>query len=605
MRTMTHYSSQTMEDLARYYGWDDELIRLLGTLPRAVADQYIEQACSYDKDGWRHILPPLPASASVLCLDARFGNTAAAFAEAGLLVTVIHPCPVTVRIIKHRLASTDLANVEVIHAPSGSDRLPFPDGRFDAFIHHDVAATLLANRTAASSPFASLTSTLFDEAFRVLKSGGFAHFGAKNPYGYTRLLERLRHPLNSRSGTSQPTSIRRLKRLARRAGFQDLRAYPYIVENDRVAEIIAPSGYRSTRNSLEASEQFKQIILGKTGAGYLAPAYGLVCAKNCALAPPLQNFIEDLTSRKILSRISGEDSGFRRYLSLPGKVIVTLGKAADSNENIIIIIPKVPRVLAWRRKEIGIVNKARALSPFFAARLPQLYTECSVSGEAYFTISEIPGMTIDRRVRHLDKLTSNAVDFLIRFNRVTSRDTIIDDAIFAELFGALIGQVIATYPITRPNMERIEAHLRRAVHGRSLVTVWLHGDYKLENLIFDKKTLEINGIIDWEHSCRNNLPWLDLMYLLVYNRIMTEGRDFFEVYRDVILNEHCTDRENAAIAAYAGALPVTPDMKTVLSCAFFMHHIGFRYIYVMRREGDRRNIFTALEDIENRLARLA
>lgn len=602
---MSRHSSQTMEDLARYYGWDDELIRLLETLPRAVTDRYIEQAWSYDKDGWRHVLPPLPASASVLCLDARFGNTAAAFAEAGASVTVIHPCPVTVRIIRHRLASINLPNVEVIHLPAESAKLPFPDGRFDAFIHHDVVATLLVNPTTASSHFALLTSTLFDEVFRILKPGGFAHLGAKNPYGYTHLLKRLQHPLAGFSGAPPLATIRRLKQLARRTGFRNLRVHPFLVENDRVVEVIAPSGYRSTKNSLAASERFKQIILGKTGARYLAPAYGLVCAKDHALAPPLQNFIVDLTSRKILSGTHEGGSGFRRYLSLPGKAVITLGKAADGGGNIVIVVPKVPRVLSWRRKEIGIVNEVRALSPFLASRLPRLYTECSIGGETYFAISEIPGMTVDRRLRHLERLTHNAVDFLIRFNRITARDSVMDDTIFENLFGTIVRQVVVTYPDTRQIMERIEALLRRIVHGKSIATVWLHGDYKLENLIFDKKTLDINGIIDWEHSRRNSLPWLDLMYLLAYNRIMTEERDFFEVYRDVILPENHTDHEKSAIATYAGAMPVTPDMKTVLACLFFMHHIGFRYIYIMSREGDRRNILTTLDDIEKRLVRLA
>lgn len=95
---MSQHLGQTLEELAKIYGWDDKLIQLMHALPRAVADRYIEQAWSYDKDGWRHMLPTLAASARVLCLDARFGNTAAAFAEAGASVTVIHPCPVTVRI---------------------------------------------------------------------------------------------------------------------------------------------------------------------------------------------------------------------------------------------------------------------------------------------------------------------------------------------------------------------------------------------------------------------------------------------------------------------------------------------------------------------------
>lgn len=601
---MSTHRNQTLEELAKSYGWNDELMRLLGSLPRAVVDQYIEQAWSYDQDGWRHILPPLPTSATVLCLDTRFGNTAAAFTEAGLSVTVIHPCHITTRIIRHRLDSMNLPNVEVINVPSESAQLPFPDGCFDAFIHHDVVATLLANPATARSPYAMLPPPLFDEVFRVLKSGSFAHFGTKNPRGYTRLLKRLRCPLGGVSGASRLASLRRLKNHARRAGFQDLRVYPYMVENDRVTEVIAPTGYRSNKNSLATSERFKQIILGKTGARYLAPAYGLVCAKDRHLASPLQNFIDDLASRKILAKASDEDSGFQRYLSSPGKAIITLGKAADGDENVIIVIPKVSRVLTWRRKEIGIVDAVRALSPFLAARLPRLYTECSVDGVTYFAISEIPGMTVDRRMRHLERLTRNAADFLIRFNQITAREIVIDDAAFENLFGAMVRQVSATYPDTRPIVERIEAYLRRAVHGRSMVTVWLHGDYKLENLIFDKESLEINGIIDWEHSRRNSLPWLDLLYLLTYNRIVSEERDFFEVYRDVILPENHTSHEKSVIAAYAGAVPVTVDMRTVLACLFLMHHIGFRYIYIMSREGDRHNVFTALDDIEKRLARL-
>ena len=352
------------------------------------------------------------------------------------------------------------------------------------------------------------------------------------------------------------------------------------------------------------NEQFKQIVLGKTGARHLAPAYGLVCVKDRELDHPLQEFMQDLTSRKILSGPREDDPGFRRYLVLPGKTIVTLGKAADGEENVIIVIPKVARVLAWRRKEIGIVNELRALSPFLAARLPRLYTECSIDDETYFAISEIPGMTVDSRMRHLERLTRNAVDFLIRFNQITAREIIVDDVVFENLFGAIVRQVIATYPETGPVLERIETRLRRVVHGRSMVTVWLHGDYKMENIIFDKKTLGINGIIDWEHSRRDNLPWLDLMYLVAYNRIASDGLDFFEAYRAVISPENLTDHEKSVIAAYASAFPVTPDMKTVLSCLFFLHHIGFRYIYIMSREGDRRNIFSALDDIEKRLARL-
>lgn len=601
---MIREPNQTLDELARHHGWGPELTRLLSALPRAAANRYIEHAWAYDKEGWRHILPRLSPSQPVLCFDARFGNTAAAFAEAGAAVTVMHFCPVTTQVIRHRLASMNLANVEVIQAPPHTLRLPFPDNHFSAVIHHDVEGALSLNGAQAMNPLSVLSAALIHEAHRVLKPDGFAYFGVKNPHGYTRWLKRLRKPFAASEGLRH-ISIVRAKEFIRQAGFSGLRVYPYLVENGRVSEIIGPSGYRSAKNSFTASERFKQILLGKNTARLLAPAHGLVCVKHSAAVSDVEDLIRDLASRKIISPGPAAGSGFRRYLSLPGKTIISLGQAGPQKENIIVVIPKVQRVLEWRRKEIEIVREVRRLSPLLASRLPRMYTECSHHGETYFVISEIDGMTIDRPVRHLSRLTRNAAAFLMDFNRISSREISVGEDNFKELFGALTRQVAATYPDTAPIMEKIEIHMRRILHGQRMTTVWFHGDYKLENLIFDKKTLRINGIIDWEHSRRNGLPWLDLMYLLTYNRIMTTGQDFFGAYRGIIEDAKLAPEEKSLIQAYGKALPVPADVKTVLICLFFLHHIGFRYIYLMRREDDRRNIFTALEEIEKRLARLA
>ncbi len=601
---MSSLSSQPTEELARYYGWDEDLTRLLLSLPRPVVDQYIRQSLSYDKDGWHYILPELPASASVLCLDARYGTTAAVFAERGFSVTVIHPCSVTVRIIQHRLASLNISNVTVTHVPPGATSLPFKDASFDAFVHHDVAGTLLTNHAAATSPFATLTETLLNEAHRLLKPGGFAYFGTKNRHGYTEWQNRMHRRSTQKPVAFFPTPTHLAKRLIRRAGFHDPVVHPYLVEHDHVSEIIPPSGYRSVKNSFSAGEKFKQIVLGKLGSRLLAPAYGLICTKDRQRAAQIQAFADDLAARGILVRADVGQPCFRRYFALPGKVFVTLGKAVGGNENIIIVIPKSPHVQAWRRKEIAIVNEVRALSPFLAAKLPRLYMESSCHGEIYFALSEIPGITIDRQVPHLERLTHNAVEFLICFNQITARTTTISHEVYPGLIGNMTKQVAETYPETRENMERIDRYLRVAVIDKSIASVWLHGDYKLENLIFDRSTLEIAGIIDWEHSRKDSLPWLDLLYLITYNRIMTEDRNFFDVYRDVILGEKLSEREIRLIHAYTKAMPVSAHMKTVLTALFFMHHIGSRYKYNTRMAGDRDSIFTALDELEIRLAQL-
>jgi SAM-dependent methyltransferase len=602
---MNSLPSQPTEELPRYYGWDEDLARLLLALPRPVIDQYIVQEASYDKDGWHYILPDLPSSASVLCLDARYGTTALAFAERVASVTVIHPCPVTLHIIQRRLVSLNIPNVTTLHIPPEATRLPFGDAAFDAFLHHDVAGTLIANPVAAKSPFAVLTATLLNEAYRLLKPDGFAYFGAKNRHSYTEWRSRINPRLTRKPSTLSPTSMRRAKQLIRRAGFSTPVVSPYLVERDHVSEIIPPSGYQSVKNTLSASETLKQAVLGTFGARLLAPAYGLVCCKGGRHATQLQPFADDLVARSAMARPDDTQPCFRRYFCMPGKVFVTLGPAVGGNENIMIVIPKLQRVQAWRRKEIDIVNELRTLSPFLAAKLPRLYFESSCRGQTYFVISEIAGITIDRHVPHLAQLTHNALEFLIRFNHITARATTITREVYARLIGHITQRVADTYPETRVVMEAIDHHIRAAVINESIASVWLHGDYKLENLIFDRNTLEIAGIIDWEHSCQDSLPWLDLLYLIAYNRIMTEERDFFDVYRTVILDGAFSKHELPLVNAYAEALPVPAHMRIVLTALFLLHHIGFRYKYDKRMPTDMDNILTALSELEMRLARVA
>jgi SAM-dependent methyltransferase len=599
---MSAPSDPSTEELAEYYGWDEELGRLVLSLPRPVIDQYIHLTESYEKDGWHYILPDLPSPASVLCLDARYGLTAGAFAHIGAQVTVIHPCPITARIIQLRLASMGLSS-PVIHVPADAAGLPFEDASFDAYIHHDVDGTLGTDRVVARSPFATITPLLANEAHRVLKPDGFAYFGAKNPHGYREWLRRVRGRSTEPRAPGFAPSIGRARRLVRQAGFRNAVVHPYLVERSRVNEIIPSSGYRSVKNSFLASERLKQIILGRLGSRQFAPAYGMICAKGRQPAMQIEAFSDDLVARGIMTRDTGQLK-FRRYVCLQGKVFVSLGKAVGGDEHIIIVIPKTVKVEEQRKREIEVVNRVRALSPFFLTKVPRLYLELSCRGETYFALSEIRGFTVDRRGPHLERLTRNAVDLLIRFNQITARPTTISPETYPGIIGSIPKQVAERYPETCKSAERIDGYLRAAVIGESVANVWFHGDYKLENLIFDRATLDIASIIDWEHSVPNGLPWLDLLYLITYNRFMTETRSFFDIYRDVVLDSKYSDAEHALIRSYAGAMPVTEPMKAALSALFFLHHIGFRYQYDMRMAGDRDNIVAILDELGRRLADL-
>jgi len=56
---------------------------------------------------------------------------------------------------------------------------------------------------------------------------------------------------------------------------------------------------------------------------------------------------------------------------------------------------------------------------------------------------------------------------------------------------------------------------RRDLLGKRVVTVTAHGDFSLQNLIFDAETTNLTGVVDWDLADITGWPVRDLMHLLV------------------------------------------------------------------------------------------
>jgi hypothetical protein len=73
-------------------------------------------------------------------------------------------------------------------------------------------------------------------------------------------------------------------------------------------------------------------------------------------------------------------------------------------------------------------------------------------------------------------------------------------------------------------LENIVAALRRQTVGRTLPLVPQHGDYWLNNLLWDLPSRRITGILDWNTSVARGLPGIDLFHLLLWRtRLLSEA----------------------------------------------------------------------------------
>lgn len=570
----------------------DSLRQLLSGQPLGIAEQFLkEDTYYYDQDGWQYLLPALDPSARVLCLETRFGATVSSLPPRTGATVVVHPDESILQLIRHRLRGSPLTDVVCKRIDPVTCALPFEDHSFDAFIAHDVNGTVLGSSNGSRLVFGP---SLLAEVWRVLKPDGFAYFGLKNRFGYPRLLRRehvqdAEHP----AAVASPRS----RELVRAAGFADTRFHPYIVEQGVVCEVLPPHGYRSRKNSFTRNERLKQLLLGRLGAPRFAPAFGLLCSKGKTAAARYERLAAGLVDRQLLPgpiQIQG-------FLPLPGKVIFSFGPANQPAERYIVVVPLLPRYVEWRQREIAILSELREQFPAIGRYLPAVCREFDLDGVRGFVLSEIPGTTIDRNVPRLEHATSHALDFLIELHRVTARRVSVQPATYQLMCGYIFESMEALYPGLRPNVARLDRLLRQKLQGRSFTLVWLHGDFKLENLILHPRSLVVQGVIDWELSRRDGLPLLDVLYLLCYNRMEVTGRDFLAVYHDIVAPERFDSFECRALDRYLAAIPLSANERRLLTAVFALHHVGCRYFYDLDDPATRQRLSDLLADVERLL----
>jgi aminoglycoside phosphotransferase (APT) family kinase protein len=189
----------------------------------------------------------------------------------------------------------------------------------------------------------------------------------------------------------------------------------------------------------------------------------------------------------------------------------------------------------------------------------------------------MPGTSIDAPVAELPTMTSYAVSLLIDFHIQTKQEVMLDGVNFGMLVSSPLGRVVTGLGSSaEASAARIEKLAHNILYGKPFMLVWMHGDYKIENLIFDPDSLQVTGIIDWDLSQAKGYPLLDLLYLITYNRVITEHREIEEVILNCIVPQRFSEFEREISDSYVRELGLDADAMEVLIMLFCIHHIAYR-----------------------------
>jgi aminoglycoside phosphotransferase (APT) family kinase protein/SAM-dependent methyltransferase len=553
--------------------------------------------------GWQFILNP-GITGRVLCWDESAGTTVLPLAGICREVSVIHPEPGVLRAIQQALAVNGVTNVACTQAWADGNRLPFPDEHFDGFIMSGVNQASVLQIVTDSQSIESALQALFAEVYRVLKTGGFAYASLQNRFGYDKIAGFFKRgdtaARNEHGNHHVPFAS--LKRAAGKSGFGFIKSYKLLTSNGAVEEVILGKEYSPTKNSFVLKQRIKKSLLSGPFAERLAPSMGMVCAKGKSLPGYLEELVDDLIRRGVMSKHRDAAFVVERYLILPGKVILSVGVAGRTGGAKIVIFPLTAAVLARLRDEANILKALHEGNLHIRPLVPEYYLEGEVLGQKYLVQQEIPGTSIDAAVSSLDRMTWRALQVLTDFHHETSQEVVLHDDLFRTLFSNPLHRVAQKLgPASAPSLQRIEATLRTELLGKPFRTVWMHGDYKIENLMFDPKRLQVSGIIDWDLSQKVGLPLLDLLYLIAYNRVIREGREMEEIFLDNILPGKLSSFERAARDEYIGKTGMDAGFTDILTVMFWIYHVAFRIEVASGAVSSMENMFRTLSSVEQLL----
>jgi aminoglycoside phosphotransferase (APT) family kinase protein len=157
----------------------------------------------------------------------------------------------------------------------------------------------------------------------------------------------------------------------------------------------------------------------------------------------------------------------------------------------------------------------------------------------------------------------------------TVRNVIADDAFATTHVIAKFKTIRVAAPELEPQLFALEAALLEKTRGRSLPTVRIHGDVNLGNLFFDPETLKLAGVIDWEASVSDSLPF-DLLHYLLSEQQELQRRPWGSLLADELSRRAFDDEARGLLAAHLASIGLDEGLRASLLVAYWIRGVALR-----------------------------
>ncbi len=535
------------------------------------------------------------AGGSALLAGNALSGTSVALARTGFAVTAVDACRERLRFAAARdraLAVLGTAPATRSIAVAPGDRLPFADGAFDVVVREAPFHSAEAGErtTRDGSPMdsldartsASLRESLgdepgapaLDECRRVAR--GELVITGDNRLGYKlstgrrgefRVLSPLAYLRRAFAPRGRRTLLGWRRALAARPG-ETTRAYalyPHSYDFTHLAALDEP-GPRLYVGPKERGNAVKVAAYRLGLFSVLTPSFALVLSRG-AREPGrrLENLLAEL------AHATGEREPFAQsLLSTRGNnaLVMTSRPGADERDPEGRWIVRVPLNAAQARlveREHVMLRRLRAEfpgvpvpEPLFSGRLDGMFVTCE---------RRLPGHSAAQfsgRRASMARLFAQAADHLAEL--VVAPRATLDEERFGELVTARyeLAARFAEPESTRRALAAMHARARETLQGRELPLVLAHSDLRSKHVQIEPDG-RVLGYYDWGTAVDLDLPFHDLLHLVVHERKQTLNRtagDAWQLARNG--GDGLRPDERAPLDRYCERLALDRDVRVAI-----------------------------------------
>lgn len=435
------------------------------------------------------------------------------------------------------------------------------------------------------------------------KADPFVYVGVRNSLDFRSALHPigwLKHAGRRYRWLNRTRIVKALKEL----GYSSIRTIPMIDHGGGVEQMIYHGRYVSRENSNSFKERIKSLLLGRYSIKRFASAWVIVAGQ-----PSAQLNIEAMAGM-IANRAGQDATGMApmesRSFLYPRKMIHLLGRGRQADT--VAVSSRWDFVVKRRRREAGVLDRIREQGLHHVSGSPVSMGAGEFHGLPWFAQTAIGGETLDRRHPALGHLTQLAGELIDRFHRKTHHTVKLEGEAYGQCIGWIFEQATdkyAGYSDIAGAFARLAQQVRERLEGQTVQCSWIHGDYKIENLMLEPAAGRINGIIDWEHARETGLPVFDVLFLLAYTRKLQTGDDLYECFNKVTGFLPYDDSAPDVLKLHYRNFSHDGAVQRVLNALCVLHHVAVRMSYNLENTDTRQRVTGVLNMIEQEVTGIA